>query len=287
MYSAALAWLLMLCYQFSINLLHNRRARAPVLILSDSVASAPSKPRGLMQWLQWARQRFAQHQTTERWQQKDKKKKKNSLPVSFIPFKDKKIGKLKGCICSVTVEKDLKNCKQGDKFSPLRACVVSPAKRREIVRVEGRNSCIFTIWRRARRRGPVQLKCGYLPRKQRTRWHKQGLICAGCSQNPTSFSSFQAPRSFTSNNHIYKNPQTADLRYRPFALLAYTRPTDFISALCSLLRVVLDLNTSAHIGKQQLQQLGWLPLKDRAIEPQLSVVLNIYNNRAREYLKEH
>lgn len=34
-YSTALAWLL--CYQFSINLPHNRRVRAPVLILPDSV----------------------------------------------------------------------------------------------------------------------------------------------------------------------------------------------------------------------------------------------------------
>lgn len=36
-YFAALAWLLMLCYQFSIDTLHNRRARAPALILPDSV----------------------------------------------------------------------------------------------------------------------------------------------------------------------------------------------------------------------------------------------------------
>lgn len=34
-YSTTLAWLL--CYQFSINLPHNRRVRAPVLILPDSV----------------------------------------------------------------------------------------------------------------------------------------------------------------------------------------------------------------------------------------------------------
>lgn len=33
--------------------------------------------------------------------------------------------------------------RQGDQFSPLRACVVSEAKCKKIGRVEGRNSCIL------------------------------------------------------------------------------------------------------------------------------------------------
>lgn len=46
-YSTALAGLLMLCYQTSISVLHNRKARAPVLILPDSM-SARYTVRGLL-----------------------------------------------------------------------------------------------------------------------------------------------------------------------------------------------------------------------------------------------
>lgn len=132
--------------------------------------------------------------------------------------------------------------------------------------------------------GTVRLKNGYSPRKQRSKWHKQGLICAGRSQkeNQTSFSSFQTPRSVTSNSHMYKNPQTANLQYHPLALLVYIRPADFIVKSC------VGLGTkSTHWQTAILQQLGWLPLKDRAIHLQLIVVHNIHNNRALEYVKDH
>ena len=70
--------------------------------------------------------------------QKDKKKRE---PAGFS-FKDKKIGKLKGYVCSATVEKDWKTTSRGSIFSPQGLCGV-PAKCRKIVGVEGRNSSIF------------------------------------------------------------------------------------------------------------------------------------------------
>ncbi len=54
-----------------------------------------------------------------------------------------------------------------------------------------------------------------------------------------------------------------------------------------LIRVALGLGPRDHVGKQQFQQLGWLPLEARAIQLQLRMVHNIYNNRAPEGLIDH
>ncbi len=54
-----------------------------------------------------------------------------------------------------------------------------------------------------------------------------------------------------------------------------------------LIRMVLGLGPRDHAGKQQFQQLGWLPLEARAVQLQLRMVHDIYNNRAPEYLKDH
>lgn len=145
-YLKALAWLLTLCYQFSINPPHNRRARAPVWVLPEWFveASALYKPRGLLQLLQWARQRFSCTKLQKGDGRQKDRRETNSLSVSFRPSKDKKMGTLKGCICSVIVEKYEKMLQAGGSiFCPCVACVVSPAKCRKIVRVEEWNSYIL------------------------------------------------------------------------------------------------------------------------------------------------
>lgn len=65
--------------------------------------------------------------------QKNKKEK----PFSFIPPKDKKMGKLKGCICSVTVGKDKKTLQaRGCIFGPKGLCGV-PAKSGRLLKWKG------------------------------------------------------------------------------------------------------------------------------------------------------
>lgn len=54
-----------------------------------------------------------------------------------------------------------------------------------------------------------------------------------------------------------------------------------------LIRVVLGLEPRDHVGRQQFQQLGWLPLEARSVQLQLRVVHNVYHNRAPEYLGDH
>lgn len=129
----------------------------------------------------------------------------------------------------------LEDYKQGDQFSPLRTCVVSPAKCRKIGRVEGRKSCILLSEEDLDGRGRCSLSMDICLKSRGVDDISKGLICAGFSQNEnqTSFSSFQAPMSLTSHNYIYINPQTADLQFHPFALLTCIRPTDFFSASCS------------------------------------------------------
>lgn len=54
--------------------------------------------------------------------------------------------------------------RQGDQFSPPRACVVSLAKCREIVRVEGWNSCILPSEKGLDERGPCDLRLDRCPK---------------------------------------------------------------------------------------------------------------------------
>ena len=54
-----------------------------------------------------------------------------------------------------------------------------------------------------------------------------------------------------------------------------------------LVRVVLGLGPRIHVGKHQLQQLGWLPLEAREVQLQLRMVHNICNNKAPAYLSNH
>lgn len=95
--SAALARLLMLCYEFSINPLHNRGARSLCCLqterLSALVAVSSSKIHPTPSY----------RKVTNK---KDKEKKGKKQPASqfFSSFQDKEMGKLKGCICSVTAE---------------------------------------------------------------------------------------------------------------------------------------------------------------------------------------
>ena len=136
----------MLCYQFSINPPHNRRARAPVLILPDSEPLPSTNGRGLNAVL-CKGSLNTEPQKKKVTTQKDevkKKKDRKSLPVSFIPSKDKKMGKAQRMhLFSDSGERQEDAARQGDQFSPLRACVVSKAKCRKIGGVEGRNSFIL------------------------------------------------------------------------------------------------------------------------------------------------
>lgn len=72
-----------------------------------------------------------------------KDEKKNPLPVSFIPSKDKKMGKAQRMHLFSDSGEGAEDFREGDQFSSLRACVVSSAKCRKAVRVVGQTSSIL------------------------------------------------------------------------------------------------------------------------------------------------
>lgn len=78
-FSTALAALLILYYQFSLNAIHNRRARAQVFFLPHSRLL---HLQGLMQRLRWAQQRFSNSKPQKN-KNTDGQRKKGPLPLIF------------------------------------------------------------------------------------------------------------------------------------------------------------------------------------------------------------
>ena len=137
--SAALACLLMLCYQFSINPLLNRRAKAPVLILPDSVPLPSASKR--INAVSLAKVRPTP--STERWQHRRTKKRESqpgfllrtrkleSSKDTFVQRQWRKTGRLQA----------------GDQFSPLRVCVVSQLNAERLLEWKGGIALFFHLKR--------------------------------------------------------------------------------------------------------------------------------------------